>query len=147
MEQSDALPTSDEKLISAIAYFFGILGALFVWIFQKDKSRFVRFHAAQALAFDFLVMGLSFLFVFCLFGVIFIGMFGSIFLAANTSASSDLPMLVLFPALMPFLIFSCVLPLALFFTIIRLIATVSVLSGSDFRYPWLGRQVEKYLGE
>lgn len=147
MEQSNTTPTPDEKLMSAIAYFFGIIGALLVWILQKDKSRFVRFHATQALAFDFLVIGLGFVVFFCFFGAMLIAMFGSIFLTANSSSPSDGPLLVIFPAVMPFMIFSCVFPLAFVFMLVRLIAAISVLNGRDFRYPWLGTQIEKYLGD
>ena len=146
MEQS-TLPTSDEKLMSAIAYFFGVFGALLVWIFQKDKSRFVRFHATQALAFDFLVLGVGFVGFFCIFGMMFVAMFGSIVLTANSASPSDQPLLVLFPVLMPFTIFSCAFPGALVLMLVRLIAAVAVLSGRDFRYPWLGTQVEKFLGD
>lgn len=148
MEQSDIMPTQDEKLMSAIAYFFGIFGALFVWMLQKDKSRFVRFHAAQALAFDFLVMGLGFVVFFCIFGIMFAGVLGAIFIAANSSSPSDaFPVFMMFPAFMPFMILACVFPSAFIFMIVRLIAAVSVLSGRDFRYPWLGTQVEKFLGD
>lgn len=147
MENTSPTPTSDEKLMSAIAYFLGIIGALLVWILQKDKSRFVRYHAAQALAFDFLVTVLAFVMFFCIFGVMFVGLFGSILIAVSTASQTDsAPLFVLFPAFMPFMVFTCAFPLSFVFMIGRLFAAISVLTGRDFRFPWLGRQVEKFLG-
>ena len=147
-EQTVPMPTSDERLLSAIAYFFGIIGAVFVWILQRDKSRFVRFHAAQALAFDFVVTIFTMVFFSCFFGLMFAGMFGAMLTASNTSSPSEsFPLFIIFPTIMPLAIFACIFPFTLLLMIIRIIAAVSVLSGHDFRYPWLGRQVEKFLGD
>src|SRR5512144_621725 len=89
MTEETNITTSDERMLGALAHFFGILGALIIWVIQKDKSRFVRFQAAQALAFDFLVtltMGALFL---CFFGVTFLGIFGTIFATANSANSPE----------------------------------------------------------
>ena len=48
-------PTSDEKMMGALAHVFGPLAAIIVWAIQKEKSRFVKFQALQALAFDMIV--------------------------------------------------------------------------------------------
>lgn len=139
-EQTVPVPTSDEKLMSAIAYFFGMLGAVLIWIFQKDKFRFVRFHATQALAFDFVVMVAMGVVFFCIFGSVVVGIFGAMFTTVNASSPSEnAPLFFLVPTAMPFIIFACVFPLTLVLTIIRIFAAVSVLSGHDFRYPWLGK--------
>ena len=146
-EQIFNTPTSDEKLMSAIAYFFGIFGAIIVWILQKDKSRFVRFHATQALAFDFIVTVTTGVIFFCIFGVMFVGMLGTMFTTINSSSPSEgVPLFILFSTMMPFTIFTCVFPITIILTIIRVVAAVSVLNGRDFRYLWLGKQVEKFLG-
>lgn len=42
---SEAPLTSDEKLMGALAHFFGPLVAVIVWITQKEKSPFVKFQA------------------------------------------------------------------------------------------------------
>jgi uncharacterized membrane protein len=67
--------------MSALAYFFE-KWALFSFGSFKDKSRFVRFHATQALAFDFIVMT-KFCAFLCIFGAMFLGMLGSILITAN----------------------------------------------------------------
>jgi len=147
-EESNTPLTSDEKMYSAVAYFFGPLGAVIVWMLQKEKSRFIRFHATQALTFDFIVMiGTSVLF-FCVFGTVFVEMFGAIFAGINNSSSPDsIPVLIYTPALMPFTLFTCIFPFTFGLTILRIIAAISVLTGRDFHYPWLGRRVEKFLDE
>ncbi len=140
-------PTSDEKVMGALAYFFGMLGALLVWLLQREKSRFVRFHALQALGFDLIVMVFMFVVMFCSFGVMFLGMFGTMFAGLNSSPSEAAPLLMVSTMGMPFLLFLCVFPIALVLTVIRLYAAVTVLLGRDFRYPWLGQRIESFLGD
>ena len=145
-EETNLTPTSDERMMSALAHFFGVIAALIIWAVQKDKSRFVRFQAAQAMAFDFTVMLFMGVLFFCLFGVMFLGVFGGVFAAVNNSTSPDrLSPFMLFPIMFPFLTFTCILPFSLALLITRVVATVSVLIGNDFRYPFLGAQVEKFL--
>ena len=147
-EQTDLSPTSDERMMAALAHFFGTLGALIVWLMQKDKSRFVRFQAVQALAFHFIVMVIMIVLFVCLFGVMFIGMFGTMFAALNNSTSPEnLSPFMMFPIMFPTLIFTCIFPFSLALLIIQIVAAVSVLSGNDFRYPFLGAQVEKFLAD
>jgi uncharacterized Tic20 family protein len=146
-ESLDTLkPTSDERMMGALAHFFGLIGALIIWAIQKDKSRFVRFQAAQALAFDFIIMLLTFVLVFCSLGVMFIGMFGTIIAAANSSASPEnFSPFMLFPFMFPWLMFACILPFSTAFFVARIVAAISVLNGNNFRYPWLGTKVENFL--
>lgn len=139
MEQENITLTSDEKLLSAVAYFFGMLGALIVWILQKEKSKFVRFHTVQALVFDFLVEVLGSVFFFYIFGVMFLGAFGSIYATTNSAASPEsVSLFALFPVPMPFVIFAFIFPLMFVLMIVRIIPAVFVLGGQDLRYPWLG---------
>jgi uncharacterized Tic20 family protein len=146
-ESLDTLhPDSDERMLGALAHFFGIIGALIIWVIQKDKSRFVRFQAAQALAFDLVTTLLMFVLVFCSMGVMFIGMFGTIFATANSSASPDSfgPLMVL-PFMFPWLMFICIFPFAIALFVARIVATISVLNGNNFHYPRLGAKVENFL--
>ena len=134
--------------MAGLAHFFGLIGALIIWAIQKDKSRFVRFQAAQALAFDFAVTLLMFVLFFSLFGVMFVGIFGTLFATLNSGASPHnfSPFMVL-PFLFPFLMFTCMLPFSFAFLIARVIAMISVLSGKDFHFPFLGARVEKFLAD
>ena len=139
-------PTSDERMMGALAHFFGIIGSMIIYLVQKDKSRFVRFQAAQALAFDLIVMLAMFVVFFCLFGVVFIGMFGTMFAGLNSAAQSEnFSWLMVLPVVFPFTVFTCIFPFSLSILIARIAATVSVFSGRDFRYPFLGAKVEQFL--
>ncbi len=147
-EQDTLTPTSDERMMAALAHFFGAIGALIVWVVQKDKSRFVRFQAVQALAFNFTVILVMVVLFVCLFGAMFIGMFGTMFSALNSSTSPEnFSPLMVFPFLFPTLAFTCIFPLSLAFVIAQIVAAVSVLTGRDFHYPLLGAQVEKFLAD
>jgi len=136
---------SDDRILSAISHLFGILVALIVWATHKEKSASVRFQAVQAIAFDVLVMVFFALFTFCLLGVMFAGMFASMFVISTAEASGDStwPFLML-SSMFPFT-FLLMVPVSLGVFIVRLIAAISILNGKDFRYPWLGKQVEKLL--
>ncbi len=144
-EETAITPTSDEKMLGALAHFFGVIGALIIWVMQKDKSRFVRFQAAQALAFDFSVTLLMIVLFFCLFGMMFIGMFGTIFATLNNSSPENFSRFMAFPFMFPSLMFVCILPFSLVLLVARVVAAISVLSGNNFHYPFLGAKVEKFL--
>lgn len=148
MQETESGPTSDERMMSALAHFFGLIAALIIWAIQKDRSRFVRFQAAQALAFDFAVMLLMGILFFCVFGVMFIGMFGTMFAAFNSStAPENFSPFMIFPFMFPSLMFTCIFPFSLGLLVARVVATVSVLNGNDFHYPFLGVRVEKFLAD
>jgi uncharacterized Tic20 family protein len=139
-------PTSDERMMAALAHFFGILGALIIWAIQKDKSRFVRFQATQALAFDLIVMLFMFIVFFCVFGVMFLGMFGTILAGLNNTAQSEnFSWLMVLPMIFPFLMVTCIFPFSIALFVARIVAAISVLNGNDFRYPFLGTSVEQFL--
>lgn len=140
--------SSDEKLMGAVAHFFGPLVALIIWSTQKEKSHFVKFQALQALAFDiFLVVVMGILFS-CSFGVVFIVMFGTMFgiLGSASSPDSIQPFFML-PFMSPLLIFICIFPLSLLIMAVRLMASVSILNGRDYQYPILGKWLQKFLKE
>jgi len=147
-EETNLTSSSDERMMAALAHIFGAIAALIIWAIQKDKSRFVRFQAAQALAFDFAVMLLMGVLFFCLFGVMFIGMFGTMFTALNnTSSPESFSWFMILPMMFPFLMSTCILPFSLALLVARVVATISVLSGNNFHYPFLGARVEKFLAD
>jgi uncharacterized Tic20 family protein len=139
-------PTSDERTLAALAHFFGIIGALIVWVLQKDKSPFVRFQSLQSLVFEALIIALNMVLMMCLFGAMFFGVFGAFIASINhLHSQGDVGPWMMLPVAFPFLMFSCFLPISLVIFIARIVATVSVASGQDFRYPWIGRWLEKAL--
>lgn len=149
MTQPSLAPTSDESLMAAISHFFGFLVALIVWVTQKDKSRFVRFQAIQAMAFDlivtiavFLVVGcmMAFIFGVLAFGIGDIAIFGNL---GNPTAEPFRTLIALMTAV-PLLIPCIFIPMVGIIFVTRLIATIQTFQGKDFHYPWLGALVERY---
>ena len=132
--------------MAGLSYFFGLVGALIVWAIQKDKSAFVKFHALQALAFEGLVMIFNVLLIFCLFGAMAIGIAASAWIALTQTNSSQqlLPSIVL-PIAGSYSLIFCLMPFALVLTVVRLIAALSVVSGRNFRYPWIASRVEAFM--
>jgi uncharacterized Tic20 family protein len=149
MLQQSLAPTSDEGLMAAISHFFGVLMALIVWATQKDKSRFVRFQAIQAMVFDLVVTFIVFLEVGCMmvliFGVMALGI-GDIALigSQNNPTAEPFRSLIALMTAVPFLIPCIIIPFSIIIFVARLIATIQTFQGKDFHYPWLGRLVERY---
>ena len=123
--------SSEDKILAAISHFFNVIVAIIVWAVQKDKSKYVRFQAIQAAAYHSIISIIN--------AIIFTGVFTYIFTIIFKSESLVILDDSLWKIASPFLLYTLVLWLA------RLIATISVLRGKDFRYPWLGKRVEKFL--
>lgn len=98
--------TQDDKTMAMLAYllgpFTGFLGPLLLWVLKKDQSKFVGFHALQALllhafvsigcVISFVLFFISFalLPVFLILGIVFSILAG---LAANRGEWYDIPVL------------------------------------------------------
>ena len=138
----------DDKVLAAISHFFGLLAAIIIWAIQRDKSEYVRFQTLQAVSFDMLnalvIMLAIGLFVACMVIPI---LFSLVIL--QMSDSSEVPeFVVLFmitPMLFPPIIAGLLILYSLVNMLARLIAAIRVLQGKDFRYPWLGKRLERLL--
>ena len=79
----------NERRVAVLAYFFGLLGGILVYLIADKKDKFIRFHALQAILFNLtigIVMGLIFLvnvpFMVVgamIYGVISVSILGAIF--------------------------------------------------------------------
>ena len=137
--------TSDEKLMGGVSHIFGSLVAVIVWTTQKDKSRFVKFQALQALAFDLFIIIASGLLFFCLFGAMFLGVFWVIFAGVNSASPDSVMSLFALPFMFPFMTFTCITPVSIVILTIRLVAGISVLNGRNYKYPVIGKWLENFL--
>jgi uncharacterized Tic20 family protein len=138
--------------LAALAHFFGLLVAFIVWVTQKDKSRFVRFQAIQAMLFDLLAYIFTFLVVTILLviivgllvlGIADIAIMGS---QANPSAETIRTMVAWMTAT-PFFLAGILVLISITIFVVRLIATIQTLQGKSFYYPWLGALVERSIGD
>lgn len=142
-------PTSDEKVLAALAHasvllaFLGPIGATLIWAFQRDKSKYVRFHALQAMGYQALA------FWFWFIGI-FVFMFGGVFLMIilggistfNDSGTND-------PSFLPFII-QPIIVLSMFglwglFFFTGIIGAVFCMIDRDFQYPLIGHWLKQKL--
>lgn len=144
MNESSNL-TSDEKLMGGVAHIFGPLVAVIVWATQKDKSRFAKFQALQALVFDLFVFIMIGLLFFCLFGIMFLGISLAMITTIDSTSPDGFMSLFVLPFMFPLVTFACVMPVSFGILILRMVAGVSVLNGRNYKYPMIGRWLEKFL--
>ena len=93
--------TSDEKLMAMLSHlsilFGGIILPIILWAVQKDKSRFVRYHALQAIFFHIAYVSIL---VIVIVALVVIFMIFGIGLGAMTSKGQHHPNDGAFPAIM-----------------------------------------------
>ncbi len=139
--------SSDDRVMAALAHFFGLFGALIIWATQKDKSRFVKFQALQSLAFGGLLSIVMMLATFCMFGVMMLGMLGTVLAASQASASpGSLPNGLALAMLSP-MSFACIMPFSFAAALVQMIAAISVATGHNWRYPFIAQRVEAFMAE
>jgi uncharacterized Tic20 family protein len=138
--------TSDEKVMAALAHgsillaFLGPIVPAIVWMSQRKKSKYVAFHALQAMGYQalmfwlWIVVGiLIMVFAMCLVFPL------SIFVMENSDNPGFAPFV--FQNFIFLFIFGCMG--LLFLTAIA--GAIFCLTGREFRYPLLGKWLEKYL--
>jgi uncharacterized membrane protein len=153
VEKMSDLPitvTQDEGLLAGIALLFGWLAALIVWVTQKDKSRFVRFQAVQAIVFDLLVVIITILVAglvtMIIIGVLLLGISDLAVLGSQGNPSAEtVRTVVAWMTAIPFLIACIFGPISLVILAARIIAAVQTFQRKNFRYPWLGALVERSM--
>ncbi len=141
--------TSDEKLWatfchgSVILFWLGIILPLVAWVTQRDKSPFVAFHALQALAFQLLQM-VYWIVITIVAVVLMIGsVVGIAIIEAEAGGSSgEPPAAFLFAQFLFMGLFFCGFGVYALFGIVGAVMTIT---GRDFRYPILGKRLERYL--
>src|SRR5690349_19436944 len=67
--------------------------------------------------------------------------------AMNSSSPEDAANMFILPMIMPFMMFGCIMPMSFLSLIPRLVASVSLLNGRDFRYPVIGKWLENFLSD
>ena len=131
---------SDDKLMSILSHLailipnIGILAPIVIWLTQKEKSKFVRYHAIQAIFFQLLFFILLMLSLFI--GIILMAIS---LMFANVSSGGE-PGTFFWVSMG---IMNLYFPLWFFFSIYAIVAAVKSYRGKIFRYLIIGRIVEK----
>lgn len=139
-------PTSDEKIMAALVHgsiflaFLGPIVPIAIWMSQRKKSKYVCLHALQAMGYQVLmfwlwivIMILVMILAFCLAFPL------SISLMQNSRDMFAAPF-----AIQLFIFIFIFGSMALFF-LAGIVGAVLCLLGRDFRYPFLGKRLERYL--
>lgn len=131
---------SDEKLMSLLSHLsiiipnIGVIAPIIIWVTQKDKSKFVRFHAVQAIFFQLL-------FFVLLMASIFIGLILMLISLPIITRNPDAAPGALFWVSMG--VMNLYFPLWIIFAIYAVVAGVKSFKGRIFRYLIIGRIIEK----
>ncbi len=147
----DVVMISKEKVLAGLAYVFGKLPALTIWLVKKDESRVVGFHAMQAFLYsvfaDLLVLVLL---TVQLFFLPFLA--GLTWLLTNLVADGfapESPVIFLILSMLMVLVFMAGIALvgvvAFGVNIFNIVGAIIVFSGKDWRYPVLAAWAEKSI--
>lgn len=138
-------PTSDEKVFAALAHvsvlfsFFGPVGSTLIWAFQRDKSKYIRYHALQAMGFQ----------VFAFWGWmigIFAALFASILISIGAMALLDMdPDTPTFPLLLQSVMMFAMFGMWGLYFLVGIAGAVFCLMGRDFHYPIIGSWLRRKL--
>ncbi len=147
MSEPSVLPTTEERLLAAVAHAaalltgLGVLAPLLVWSAQRGKSRYVTFQALQALGYQVLlpVLGLLAALVVGLLDVIAIFILGLV----SGGMAYEVSRAILFGLQFAFL--AILLFIVVLLALLGLLGGLFCLFGKNFRYPWLGSWLESRL--
>lgn len=148
------LSTQDERIIAALAHvsvlvpMIGMIAPITIWVTQRERSRYVRFQALQAVAFQLTFILLWVIGIGCYMTFFFLMFFSSFILPGvfqGTDATPVVGALLGGMFLVPFSII--ILMIVMFFTmmIYGIVAAILTFQGKEFRYVIVGRWVERYL--
>ncbi len=139
--------SSDDRIMAALAHFFGLFGALIVWATQKDKSRFVKFQALQALAFGGLLTIVMLLAMMCMMGFMVLAVVVTVLASTQPGVYSGIPPSIEMTAAVAPMSFLCIMPVSFVAALVQMIAAISVATGHNWRYPVIAQRVEAFMGE
>jgi uncharacterized membrane protein len=135
-------PTQDERTMATLAHALQIIGAwiapLVIFLINR-KSRFVSFHALQALLLQILHVIAMIVFMVCWFALIF----GTIFLHAADGKPPNAPPVAVFVVFPLFWLFF--MGVSVTILIIAIVYAIKAGRGEWAEYPVLGRLARKLL--
>jgi uncharacterized Tic20 family protein len=134
---------------TAVLQLWGVVTPLIVWFSQKERSARLRFQSMQAFVYQLIAFA-AYMLGMVVYMVFFFGMFSSLVLGSSLGGGRDLEGV---PALMMLLFFAVMMLFWLFFMIAMPIyylvagwAGIRAIRGHHFRYPILGKIIERRMG-
>ena len=143
-----AMPTSEERAMAALAHgsvvlsFLGALVPALIWVTHRRKSPFVAFHALQAAGYQMLTfwLGLAAYLGFILLIFILLIPFSDVILEQSGENPAGTAMQIQWIVSLVFYGF------ILLYSLLGIAGAIFCLTGRDFKYPFLGKRLETYLG-
>ena len=152
--------SQDDYITAALAHgtavipIWGLIATIIIWATQKDKSRFVAFHALQATIYQAMPF-IGFLFIFgcyfCSFAFSFLPFIGILpFIGDMPDANEGviaflITILTIIPITLPMLVIGLAIFVYLAYIGYALYSALRVFQRHDVRYPLIGRWVERHL--
>ena len=131
-------PTRDERNMAALAQSLGILAALPVWLRWRNRSAFVRAHAAQSIAFDGITLAAEVMVAALVVGLAAGGnaALSSVF-GSRLGYGRDMALLFLLVICAPGLALAGFVGVIVAALVLRLRATMAANQGQPFQYPFV----------
>ena len=150
MDIDSLTPTQDERVMAALSHvsallpFMGVISPIVIWVTQKEKSRYVTFHALQALVYQLMMIVAWFIGMGC-----YMCSFFSLFLAIPFASSSQTPSsgypFADIAFLIPFAAFGVIFIGGLVFIVYGVVGAIISFQGKPFRYLLIGDRVERFM--
>ena len=121
-----------------------VTGPTLIWVFQRNKSKYVRFHALQAMGYQAMAFWVWFIGIFVVIfgGVLVTAVLGGLFMESTSSDPT------FFPFVLQPIIFLGMFGIWGLFFMIGIIGAVFCMIDRDFNYPLIGRWLKgKLLGD
>lgn len=134
---------SNERITAAMAHgsiivpTFGIIVPILIWVTNKDKSKYVAYHALQGLS-----LQVTMLLYTLLGGICYMFSFMGFFLTDFTNTPSNQPPAFIF---VPFGVMGLMLLGMFLFYVYGIFAALMVALGKNFQYPLIGRLAERIV--
>lgn len=151
--EADSLnEANEERWVASMGHFsvilalWGLLAPLSAWILQGKHSAFLKFQSIQTIVFQaFVTLLYGLAGVFYVIGLVIV--FAVIGLEGNPNLGSSAGMVVLILFFVTLLIAALIMLSVPFFHILGQYAGYRLLKGENYRYPLVGRLVERWLAK
>jgi uncharacterized Tic20 family protein len=147
-EQS-SIPNQNDRIMAALGNIsvllplIGLMVPIFIWVTQKEKSKYVSFQALQAIVYQLVMIFAYFIGMGC-YMVSFFSTFLTIPFAGESSGASASPLLMV-GFIVPFLVMGAIFIDGAIFILYGIVAATMTLQGKDFRYFIIGNRVASFL--
>jgi uncharacterized protein len=138
--------TQDERLMAMLVHLcvllptYGFIGAIVIWVTQKEKSAYVRAHGVQAIGWQILLIAV-YIGGMMLYMLSFVGFFVGIGLTGPDA--KEPPVGAIAFMVLPFAMIGLVFLVMLAMVIVAIVAAVRAYGGSLCRYPLIGGLLER----